>query len=118
MFIEYFNIFCFLIILVAVSLILFILNYVIVYQQVYLEKVSAYECGFQPFEHSISDFDIRYYLIAILFLIFDLELVFLFPFLINLDFIGIYGYFSMFLFLFFLFIGFYYEWLRKGLEWD
>ena len=118
MFLEYLNIFIFFFILLIISLILFILNYSIVYQQIYLEKISAYECGFQPFEHSISDFDIRYYLIAILFLIFDLELIFLIPFLISIDYISLIGLFSMFIFILFLIIGFFYEWLKKGLEWD
>ena len=86
-----------------------ILNYIFIYQQVYLEKISAYECGFQPFENSISDFDIRYYLIAILFLIFDLEIVFIVPFLISFNYISLVGFLAMFLFLFLLFIGFYYE---------
>lgn len=118
MFFEYLNIFFFLILLLVISFILFILNYLIVYQQIYLEKISAYECGFQPFENSISDFDIRYYLIAILFLIFDLELIFIFPFLMSFNYINFFGFLSMFIFIFMLLIGFYYEWLKKGLEWD
>ena len=118
MFLEYLNIFIFLLILLLISFILFILNYTLVYQQTYLEKISAYECGFQPFEHSISDFDIRYYLIAILFLIFDLELIFLIPFLLAIDSISLVGILSMVLFIFLLVVGFYYEWVKKGLEWD
>ena len=109
MFFEYLSILIFLIFLILISVLLFIVNYVIVYQQIYLEKISAYECGFQPFEHSISDFDIRYYLIAILFLIFDLELVFIFPFLIALDYISFEGISVMLIFLLLLIIGFYYE---------
>ena len=109
MFLEYLNIFIFLLILLLISFILFILNYTLVYQQTYLEKISAYECGFQPFEHSISDFDIRYYLIAILFLIFDLELIFLIPFLLAIDSISLVGILSMVLFIFLLVVGFYYE---------
>lgn len=116
MFLEYLNVLIFLFILIIISLVLFFLNYSLVYQQIYLEKISAYECGFQPFEHSISDFDIRYYLIAILFLIFDLELIFLIPFLVSIDNISFYGIWSMILFIFLLVIGFYYEWLKKGLE--
>jgi len=109
MFLEYLNIFIFLFILLILSLILFLLNYVFVYQQQYLEKITAYECGFQPFERSISDFDIRYYLIAILFLIFDLELIFLIPFLVTCDYLGSQALISMFIFIFLLVVGFYYE---------
>ncbi len=79
MIVEYINLFYFLLIVLTIACLIFLLNYCIVFQSNYLEKITAYECGFQPFEESISTFDIRYYLIAILFLIFDLELIFLLP---------------------------------------
>jgi NADH-quinone oxidoreductase subunit A len=76
---EYFNLIIFLLLVFIISSLILVFNYFIVYQSDYLEKITAYECGFQPFEDSINSFDIRYYLVAILFLIFDLELMFLLP---------------------------------------
>lgn len=79
MIIEYYNLLFFLFLILIIACLIFFLNYCLIYQSNYLEKITPYECGFQPFEESISTFDIRYYLIAILFLIFDLELMFLLP---------------------------------------
>jgi NADH-quinone oxidoreductase subunit A len=82
------------------------------------EKLSAYECGFEPFEDTRVKFDVRYYLVAILFIIFDLEIAFLFPWAVSLDRIGGYGLAAMGVFLFILVIGFAYEWKKGALEWD
>ena len=82
------------------------------------EKVSAYECGFEPFEDSRTKFDVRYYLVAILFIIFDLEIAFLFPWAVSLDSIGGFGLLSMGVFLAVLVVGFIYEWKKGALEWD
>ena len=82
------------------------------------EKLSTYECGFNPFEDSKIEFDIRFYLVAILFIIFDLELSFLFPFASVFDTIEIVGIISMFLFLFILTVGFVYEWQKGALDWE
>ncbi len=82
------------------------------------EKLSAYECGFEAFEDSRMKFDIRYYLVAILFIIFDLEIAFLFPWAIVLDQIGWFGYIAMVVFLGILVIGFIYEWMKGALEWE
>ena len=82
------------------------------------EKVSAYECGFEPFEDSRMKFDVRFYLVAILFIIFDLEIAFLFPWAISLGNIGILGFTSMMIFLFILTIGFIYEWKKGALDWE
>ena len=82
------------------------------------EKLSAYECGFEAFSDSRIQFDIRFYLVAILFIIFDLEIAFLFPWAISLGNIGLLGFYSMMLFLFTLTIGFIYEWKKGALEWD
>ena len=82
------------------------------------EKLSAYECGFEPFSDSRIQFDVRLYLVAILFIIFDLEIAFLFPWAISLGNIGILGFYSMMIFLFTLTIGFIYEWKKGALEWD
>ena len=82
------------------------------------EKNSPYECGFEAFEDSRMKFDIRYYLVAILFIIFDLEIAFLFPWAISLGKIGIFGFTSMMIFLFILTIGFIYEWKKGALDWE
>ena len=82
------------------------------------EKNSAYECGFEAFEDSRSRFDVRYYLVAILFIIFDLEIAFLFPWAVVLDEIGMFGFAAMMLFLGVLVVGFIYEWKKGALEWE
>ncbi len=82
-----------------------------------LEKVSPYECGFEPFKHHPGRFDVRFYLVAILFIIFDLEIAFLFPWAVTLKFLGWPGFFSMCLFLTVLTVGFVYEWKKGALEW-
>ena len=82
------------------------------------EKLSAYECGFEPFNDSRMEFDVRFYLVAILFIIFDLEVAFLFPWAISLGSIGVFGFWSMMIFLLILTIGFIYEWKKGALEWE
>jgi NADH-quinone oxidoreductase subunit A len=82
------------------------------------EKLSPYECGFEAFEDSRMKFDVRYYLVAILFIIFDLEIAFLFPWAIVLDQIGLFGFMAMVMFLGVLVIGFIYEWKKGALEWE
>ena len=82
------------------------------------EKLSAYECGFEAFDDSRSRFNIRFYLVAILFIIFDLEVAFLFPWAVSLDKIGLFGFWSMVVFLIVLTVGFVYEWQKGALEWD
>ena len=81
-------------------------------------KLSPYECGFAPFEDARIPFDVRYYLVAILFIIFDLEIAFLFPWAVSLNKIGIAGIMAMGIFLLVLVIGFIYEWKKGALEWD
>ena len=81
-------------------------------------KDSPYECGFEAFEDTRMKFDVRYYLVAILFIIFDLEIAFLFPWAIVLDEIGVFGFWAMMLFLAILVVGFIYEWKKGALEWD
>lgn len=81
-------------------------------------KVSPYECGFEAFEDSRMKFDVRYYLVAILFIIFDLEIAFLFPWAVSLDTIGGFGLLAMAVFLLILVVGFIYEWKKGALEWD
>ncbi len=82
------------------------------------EKLSPYECGFEAFEDSRMRFDVRYYLVAILFIIFDLEIAFLFPWAVVLESIGMFGFISMMVFLGILVIGFIYEWKKGALEWE
>jgi NADH-quinone oxidoreductase subunit A len=82
------------------------------------EKLSAYECGFEAFEDTRARFDVRYYLVAILFIVFDLEIAFLFPWAVSMSETGTLGLISMGIFLFILVIGFIYEWKKGALEWD
>ncbi len=81
-------------------------------------KLSPYECGFEAFEDARMKFDVRYYLVAILFIIFDLEIAFLFPWAVVLEDIGMYGFIAMVIFLLILVIGFIYEWKKGALEWE
>jgi len=87
-------------------------------QRPYAEKVSAYECGFEAFDDARRRFDVRYYLVAILFIIFDLEVAFLFPWAVSLARIGMAGFWAMMLFLGVLTVGFIYEWRKGALEWE
>lgn len=82
------------------------------------EKNSPYECGFEAFEDARMKFDVRYYLVAILFILFDLEIAFLFPWAVVIQEIGLFGFWAMMLFLFVLVVGFIYEWKKGALEWD
>jgi len=82
------------------------------------EKLSAYECGFEAFDDSRGRFDVRFYLVAILFIIFDLEVAFLFPWAVGLREIGLFGFWSMMIFLTILTVGFIYEWKKGALEWE
>jgi NADH-quinone oxidoreductase subunit A len=82
------------------------------------EKLSPYECGFEAFEDARMKFDVRYYLVAILFILFDLEIAFLFPWAIVLEEIGLFGFVSMVIFLGILVVGFVYEWMKGALDWE
>ena len=115
---NYLTIIIFLAIALMLSLGFLILNFAFSPKNPDPEKLSAYECGFEPFNDSRMEFDIRFYLVAILFIIFDLEIAFLFPWAITLGNIGIFGFFSMMLFLFILTVGFIYEWRKGALDWE
>ena len=119
---EFLNNYLTIIIFLAIALILslgfLILNLAFSPKNPDPEKLSAYECGFEPFNDSRMEFDIRFYLVAILFIIFDLEIAFLFPWAITLGNLGLFGFFSMMLFLFILTIGFIYEWKKGALDWE
>lgn len=117
-FTEYFFIFIFLIVSLILSCLVFGISYILSSRTVDKEKLSAYECGFNPFEDARNQFDVRFYLVAILFIIFDLEVSFLFPWAVTLNQTSTFGFWSMFVFLFILTIGFIYEWKKGALEWD
>jgi NADH-quinone oxidoreductase subunit A len=106
---NYFSLFIFFTISVLLSSIIFLLSFFVSAKADDTEKLSAYECGFNPFEDSRGEFDIRFYLVAILFIIFDLEISFLFPFAVSFDVVGPLGLWAMLFFLFVLTIGFVYE---------
>lgn len=101
-----------------ISLFLFFFSFFFIPKQADFEKNSSYECGFDPFEESRSKFEVHFYLVSILFIIFDLEIMFLFPWGLVLTQIGIFGLLTMFYFFFLLTLGFMYEWLEGALEWE
>ena len=103
---------------VVIGLALLVSPFLIAYQQPDPEKLSAYECGFNAFDDARMTFDVRYYLVALLFIIFDLEVAFLFPWAVNFGALGWLGFWSMMIFLGVLTIGFIYEWKKGALEWD
>ena len=115
---DYLSIFIFLFISLGVSVGFLVLNAMFSPSKPDPEKLSAYECGFEAFGDSRMEFDVRFYLVAILFIIFDLEIAFLFPWAISLGQIGIVGFWSMILFLFILSVGFIYEWKKGALDWE
>jgi NADH-quinone oxidoreductase subunit A len=115
---EYLSIVIFIFIALTLSIGFIVLNFIFSPKNPDSEKLSAYECGFEPFDDSRMTFDVRFYLVAILFIIFDLEIAFLFPWAISLGNIGSLGFWSMMLFLFILSIGFVYEWKKGALDWD
>ena len=122
MYIDFLNNYLTIVIFLGISLILsigfIVLNLLASPKNPDPEKLSAYECGFEPFNDSRMEFDIRFYLVAILFIIFDLEIAFLFPWAITLGNIGIFGFVSMMIFLSILTVGFIYEWKKGALDWE
>jgi NADH-quinone oxidoreductase subunit A len=115
---DYLSIIIFLFIALFLSIGFIIINFLASPNNPDPEKLSAYECGFDAFDDSRMEFDVRFYLVAILFIIFDLEIAFLFPWAISLGKIGIFGFTSMMIFLFILTIGFIYEWKKGALDWE
>jgi len=115
---EYLSIIIFLFIALGLSFGFIVINYLFSPKNPDSEKLSAYECGFEAFNDSRMEFDVRFYLVAILFIIFDLEIAFLFPWAISLGNLGPLGFWSMMIFLFILTIGFVYEWKKGALDWD
>ena len=115
---DYLSIIIFLIIALGLSVSFIILNFIFSPKKPDPEKLSTYECGFSAFDDSRIEFDVRFYLVAILFIIFDLEIAFLFPWAISLGNIGTLGFCSMMIFLFILTVGFVYEWKKGALDWE
>lgn len=115
---QYLPIVIFLGIATAISVIVVLLPQLLAEKKPQADKLSAYECGFDPFGDAKGKFDVRFYLVAILFIIFDLEITFLIPWAISLKKIGLVGFYSMMVFLGVLIIGFIYEWKKGALEWE
>ncbi len=115
---DYLPIVIFIAIAAVIALALMIAPFVVAVNHPDKEKLSAYECGFDAFDDARMKFDVRFYLVAILFIIFDLEVAFLFPWAIALKEVGVFGFWSMMIFLGILTIGFAYEWRKGALEWD
>jgi NADH-quinone oxidoreductase subunit A len=116
--VEYLPILIFLGLALSLAVAIPLASLIIVQQKPDTEKLSAYECGFNAFEDARIKFDVRFYLVAILFIIFDLEIAFLFPWAISLGTIGAFGFWSMVIFLGILTVGFIYEWRKGALEWE
>jgi len=115
---DYLSIIIFLFIALFLSIGFIIVNFLASPSNPDPEKLSAYECGFEAFDDSRMEFDVRFYLVAILFIIFDLEIAFLFPWAISLGSLGALGFWSMMIFLAILTVGFIYEWKKGALEWE
>ena len=115
---DYLSIIIFLLISLFLSIGFILVNYISSPKNPDPEKLSAYECGFEAFNDSRMEFDVRFYLVAILFIIFDLEIAFLFPWAVSLGNIGVVGFWSMIVFLAILTVVFIYEWKKGALEWE
>lgn len=115
---SYFPVLIFLSVAIALSIVMVLLPFVLSKLKPDTEKLSQYECGFEAFGDSRGEFDVRFYLVSILFIIFDLEVAFLFPWAVSLGNIGLVGFWSMMIFLAVLTIGFIYEWNKGALEWE
>ena len=115
---EYLPILIFLAIAIGMSVVMIAGSMLLGKQNPDSEKLSAYECGFEAFSDARNKFDVRFYLVCLLFIIFDLEIAFLFPWAISLGEIGLFGFWSMFVFLAVLTVGFIYEWKKGALDWE
>ena len=115
---NYFPILLFILVGLAVGVVPLILGKILAPSHPDSEKNSPYECGFEAFEDARMKFDVRYYLVAILFILFDLEIAFLFPWAVVLQEIGLFGFIAMMVFLGILIVGFVYEWMKGALEWE
>ena len=116
--IEYTGILIFIVLSTIIASVIILASYLLGIKNTDAEKVSIYECGFDPFGDSRQKFEVRFFLVGILFIIFDLEISFLFPWSVVLSHISIFGYWTIILFLAILTIGLVYEWMKGGLEWE
>ena len=114
---DYLIIFCFFLFSFLLSVLIMLLSHLLSVESISNEKLSSYECGFNPFNDCLRKFDVQFYLVAILFIIFDLEISFLFPWSISLPMFGMFGFWIVSLFLFILTLGFIYEWKKGVLDW-
>ena len=115
---NYLPVLVFLVIGFGLAIFLLVLGFILGPRRPDAAKLSPYECGFEAFEDSRMKFDVRYYLVAILFILFDLEIAFMFPWALVLKELGMYGFWAMMVFLGILVIGFFYEWKKGALEWE
>jgi len=115
---NYFPVLLFIIVGLTIGVVPLLLGWLLAPNRPDAAKLSPYECGFEAFEDARMKFDVRYYLVAILFILFDLEIAFLFPWAIVLKEIGMFGFVSMMIFLSILVVGFIYEWKKGALEWE
>jgi NADH-quinone oxidoreductase subunit A len=115
---DYLPLVVFIAVAAGISIAILLAPFLLAYKQPDTEKLSAYECGFNAFDDARMTFDVRFYLVAILFIIFDLEVSFLFPWAVSFRQLGVYGFWSMMVFLAVLTVGFIYEWKKGALEWD
>ena len=115
---EFFNIFLFCGIAAALALVIVSFSYILAIQNPETEKLSTYECGFEPYEDTRHQFDVRFYLIAILFIVFDIEAVYLYPWCITISQLSITGFWAMVDFVLELGVGFFYVWVLGALNWD
>lgn len=115
---EYFPILIYLIVAVILSVVIVLASYLLVYQKPESEKLSAYECGFEPYEDARNKFDIKFYLIAMLFIIFDIETMFMIPWSLSASKLNLLGFWSMVDFIIELGLGFFYVWWIGALDWD
>ena len=115
---EYIPIIIFIVLALGMALLMVLASWIIGKNKPDDQKLSPYECGFDAFEDTRSQFDVRFYLVAILFIIFDLEVAFLFPWAVSLGSIGMIGFWSMIVFLIVLTVGFIYEWKKGALDWE
>jgi NADH-quinone oxidoreductase subunit A len=118
LYVEYFPIFVFLVVAIILAVVIFGASYLLSSHESDAEKISTYECGFDAYDDSRNTFDVRFYLVAILFIIFDLEISFLFPWSLTLGTISAFGFWTMAVFLIILTVGFVYEWKKGALDWE
>ena len=115
---DYLPLVVFIVLGALISSAMLVAPFLVAYRNPDSEKLSAYECGFNPFDDARMKFDVRFYLVSLLFIIFDLEVAFLFPWAVSLGDIGVFGFWSMVAFLGELTVGFIYEWMKGALEWE